>query len=410
MQPTHRFKGVIDTTLRDGQQSPLLFDSHKYRFSLEDKKALVNGLIQLGVRHIEMFSPIVGQAESTDFLGLKQYIRTVEKEPTHLLAHVRCDQRDIEQALAAGFDGLHLYIGVHDRAQQNSHGMALEEILAKTGSLLRQVRADYPELYLRFSVEDFFRTSVDRVCTVYDAVAEYVNTFGMPDTVGIATPARVRSGVLALRRRYPNHDIECHFHNDRGYSLINAVTAVQAGASFIDTSIWGLAERSGITSLTGLLFNLYQEHPEYCRSFNTLLCYPLNVLMGSILNLHVPATEPVSLTNRTHTAGVHQKAVLHDSSVYEAHDLSQFGVTKHELLLGPLSGWNLIYYYLREVKYYDVTPGQAKTIAQEFKSQSARINRLYTPDALLSDIVSAYSIPPIVSQHQYLNQRIEHLP
>jgi len=57
------FKGIIDTTLREGQQSPLLFDSRKYRFDLEDKKNLVNALIRLGVSHIEFFSPrVIGKS------------------------------------------------------------------------------------------------------------------------------------------------------------------------------------------------------------------------------------------------------------------------------------------------------------------------------------------------------------
>lgn len=407
---TNRFKGIIDTTLRDGQQSPLLFDSQKYRFSLEDKKSLVNGLVQLGVRHLELFSPIVGKAEAIDFLALKQYIRTIERDHVALLAHVRCDERDIEQAVTAGFDGINVYIGIHERAQQSSHGLTLAEVLDKTKKLLQKTRSVYPDLYIRFSVEDFFRTSLEDVFRAYDIAKDYVQTFGMPDTVGTATPKTVTERLDALIQRYPNHDIECHFHNDRGYALINSVTAVLAGAAYIDTSIWGLAERSGITSLTGLLFNLFHENPEFCKQYNLLLCYPVNVLMGSLLRMHVPATEPVSLTNRTHTAGVHQKAVLNNSTMYEAHGLSHFGITRNELLLGPLSGWNLIYYYLREVKYYDVQPGQAKVIAQEFKSQTEKISRLYTPDALLSEIVSRHNIPAMMTKPKFLEQRLEHLP
>jgi len=35
-----QFKGFIDTTFRDGQQSPLMFDSYKYRLTFDDKKIL----------------------------------------------------------------------------------------------------------------------------------------------------------------------------------------------------------------------------------------------------------------------------------------------------------------------------------------------------------------------------------
>ena len=57
----------------------------------------------------------------------------------------------------------------------------------------------------------------------------------------------------------------------------------------------------------------------------------------------------ISLTNRTHTAGVHQGAVLQDSSAYEAHPLDVFGVSEQDILLGPLSGWNVVHYFLKEI-------------------------------------------------------------
>ena len=38
---------IVDTTFRDGQQSPLLFDTEKYRFTLEEKKVLMTCLLEL---------------------------------------------------------------------------------------------------------------------------------------------------------------------------------------------------------------------------------------------------------------------------------------------------------------------------------------------------------------------------
>ena len=74
----------------------------------------------------------------------------------------------------------------------------------------------------------------------------------------------------------------------------------------------------------------------------------------------VPSKEPVSLTNRTHTAGVHQNAVLNDASTYEAHPLDLFGVSETEILLGPLSGWNIIHYFLKEIRYFEIDEATAK--------------------------------------------------
>lgn len=408
-KPAATFEGFIDTTLRDGQQSPLMFDSRKYLFTIEDKKTLVQGLVALGVRHFEFFSPAVGWREKEDFQILKEYIRTLTEEKIHLLAHVRCHASDISQAIEAGFDGLNMYIGIAERAQKYSHGYSFSDILRLVTETIRSIRAGFPDLYIRFSVEDCFRTPLRDTYRMYDAISEYVNTFGMPDTVGAATPEMVRAVVGALKKRYPRVALEGHFHNDRGLSLINSLTAIESGVSFIDTSIWGLAERSGIASITGLLLNLHFEYPEYCSSYKLEHCYPLNVLMGSILKLHVPYNEPVSVTNRTHTAGVHQKAVLNHRMLYEAHDLEQFGVTKNQLLLGPLSGWNLIYYYLREIEYMDVTPEQAKDIAGQFKQEASRMSKKLKPEVLIREIAAQWKLPYLPMQAKILEKRIENL-
>ena len=403
------FKGVIDTTFRDGQQSPLMFDAYKYRFTFEDKKNLIYGLIQLGVRNFEFFSPNVSKSEARDFNKIKQYVSTLNIPGIRFLAHCRCHPVDIEEAIKAGFDGLNLYISMTQYAQQYSHGMKFTEIISHVKKIVETTRKFYPNLYLRLSAEDSFRTPLEDIFQIYDEIYESVDTFGMPDTVGVATPTIVEERLLAVKKRYPKADIECHFHNDRGYSLINSVTAVLNGASYIDTSIWGMAERSGITSVTGLLLNLFYEDKSLCRGYNLKLCYPLNVLMGSIIKLQVSPTEPVSITNRTHTAGVHQKAVLNNPYVYEAHDLKNFGVDKKQLFLGPLSGKNLIYYYLREIEYYDLTQEQATEIAKEFKSESAEMNKKNKPEAILKKIVEQYNLPKLLIKKEYLKNRVENL-
>ena len=404
-----QFKGIIDTTMRDGQQSPLMFDARKYRFSLDDKKKILNGLIQLGVSHFEFFAPVVSASEREHFRSLRDYVRKISKRNIMLIAHCRCHEDDINTALAEGFNGLNLYIGVARHAQVHSHGMSYEKILQRIPELLKKVRRQYPDLYLRFSVEDSFRTSLKDIYAVYDLVAPYVDTLGMPDTVGIAMPEDVSRVVRALRKRYPKNFIECHFHNDRGFSLINSVTAVQEGAHFVDCSIWGMAERSGITSVTGLLLNLQYLDKNISEQFNLPLCYPVNVLMGSILNLHVPTSEPVSLTNRTHTAGVHQKAVLNNAKVYEAHNLADFGVANNQILLGPLSGWNLIHYYLKEIENYVISHDIAKKITKEFKEQTEKMDKNNPPEQILRCIVENYHLEKIPVPEQYGRLRLENL-
>lgn len=403
------FKGLIDTTLRDGSASPLLFDAGKYYFTLREKKQIIEALIKIGITIIEFFSPVVSGTEKENFLAIKKYIRTITSKKILLLAHCRCCEEDIEEAIKAGFNGLNLYLGVSKYAQQYSHGKSFPESIKLVTQIVQMTRRLHPDLYLRYSTEDAFRTPLTDIFQIYDCIFPYVDTLGMPDTTGIATPKLVRHRVRVLKERYPQTALECHFHNDRGYALINTITAIESGVEYADASIWGIAERSGIASITAVLLNLFFLNYVEIEKYRIELCYPLNVLLGSILKMQVPFTEPVSLTNRTHIAGVHQKAVLNHKQTYEAHNLERFGVSRDQLLLGPLSGWNFIYYYLKEVENFVLTKDQARLIADDFKKEIQKINKKSKPVKVLRGIVKRYSLAKINIPVKYRNARVENL-
>jgi homocitrate synthase len=109
-------------------------------------------------------------------------------------------------------------------------------------------------------------------------------------------------------------------------------------------------------------------------------------MVADKLKMLVPPQEPVSLTNRTHTAGVHQSAMLRGAAAYEAHPLDQFGVSASEILLGPLSGWNIIHYFLKEIRYFEVDEATARSIAAVFKEQVYRLGPEESPEQLLVNI------------------------
>lgn len=380
---------IIDTTLREGSQSSLLYDHYKYFFNQNDKMEIVRALIHYGVKFIELFAPIVSPQEKEDFAAIKS-VRDeliMQKGYTFLLAHVRCHPDDVASAIEAGADGLNLYFGLSETARTYSHGKDLETITHNARSLLEDIRKHHPDLLLRFSGEDAFRTPENHLFRVYDEIAPLVDRLGTPDTVGIATPAGVARRLQLLRERYPTMEFEGHFHDDRGFALVNALEAIRAGMRYMNTTIIGVGERSGITSMTALLFNLYiDKNYDHLEGYNLRASYPINVMFASKLKKLVPSKEPVSLTNRTHTAGVHQKAVLNNAATYEAFHLDQFGVNESEVLLGPLSGWNIIHYFLKEIKYYNVDEGTARQIAAVFKEKVYSGSAQGTPTEILIDV------------------------
>jgi homocitrate synthase len=83
---------------------------------------------------------------------------------------------------------------------------------------------------------------------------------------------------------------------------------------------------------------------------------------------------------------VHQKAMLNNAATYEAFPLDQFGVNESEVLLGPLSGWNIVHYFLKEIKYYNLDEGTARQIANVFKERVYNLGPADSPAAVLVDI------------------------
>ena len=386
---TPRALEIMDTTLREGSQTSLLHDHYKYFFNQMDKVEIVRALIIYGVKFIEMFAPVVSPRERDDLVAIQAARDELitQKGYTFLLAHVRCHPADVESAIQAGFDGLNFYIGTSNVSRNNSHGKDLQEIIHGARSIIEQVRRDYPHLILRFSGEDAFRTREEDLFQVYDEIAPLVHRLGTPDTVGVATPTGVARRVKTLRRRYPEVDLEGHFHDDRGFALVNALEAAKSGMRYIQTTLLGIGERSGITSMTALLFNLSIDREyDMLEGYHLRGSYPINVVLASKLKKLVQSKEPVSLTNRTHTAGVHQKAILNDAATYEAHPLDQFGVSESEILLGPLSGWNVIYYFLKEIKYFQLDEATAREITKVFKERVYDMCSAESPAQVLIDI------------------------
>jgi homocitrate synthase len=222
---------IIDTTLREGSQSSLLHDHYKYFFNQNDKIEIARALIVYGGKFLELFAPIVSPRERDDFAAIKA-VRDeliMQKGYTFLLAHVRCHPDDVASAIEAGADGLNFYIGLSDASRNYNHGKDFDIIVKQARSLLEELRANHPHLLLRFSGEDAFRTPERNLFRVYDEIVPLVDRLGTPDTVGVATPASVGRRLQVLRQRYPDMEFEGHFHDDRGFAVINALEAAKNG-------------------------------------------------------------------------------------------------------------------------------------------------------------------------------------
>lgn len=178
-------------------------------------------------------------------------------------------------------------IGTSSQLMKHSHGKDLKWIAAKAAEVIAFVKANGIEV--RFSGEDSFRSNFDDILALYSTVDSLgAHRVGIADTVGGATWREVDDKLSRLRKAV-GCDIETHFHNDTGCAVSNAVTALEAGATHIDTTVLGIGERNGITSLGGLMASLMPTQREYLLGkYNIEKLGSLESMIAEIVGVEIP--------------------------------------------------------------------------------------------------------------------------
>jgi homocitrate synthase len=322
---------IIESTLREGEQFSTA------TFSTAQKIEIAGLLDDFGVEMIEMTSPCASPQSDADIravvgLGLN----------ARILTHVRCAREDALRALDTGVAGIDIVIGTSPQLMAHSHGKSIRQIIDLAAEVLSFVREQAPDIILRFSTEDTFRSRESDLLRVYLGVADMglVDRLGVADTVGIATPQQVHDMVSQLAR-LTGLDVEFHGHNDSGCAIANAFAALEGGATHIDTTVMGIGERNGITPLGGLVARLYTLDRTYVDKYDLTLLTQIDHLIAGICHLDIPFNNYITGPSAfIHKAGIHAKAVLADPSTYEILKPEDFGLTREVAIGHRLTGWN----------------------------------------------------------------------
>ena len=188
--PLDRFS-IIESTLREGEQFV------GANFTPYQKLRIADALEEFGVEYIELTWPLASPQSREDcrVIANRGY-------KTRVLTHIRCHQDDAAVALETGVKGLDVVIGTSSVLRQFSHGKSIDEIIDLASAVLTWIRSQAPDIEVRFSTEDSFRSEESDLMRVYLAVDRLgvVNRLGIADTVGVATPMRVFQLVSSLRR------------------------------------------------------------------------------------------------------------------------------------------------------------------------------------------------------------------
>jgi homocitrate synthase len=324
---------IIESTLREGEQFV------GANFTTDDKLRIADALSDFGVEYIELTSPLASPQSFEDAC-------TIAKRglKCKVLTHIRCHLDDAKKALDTGVQGIDLVIGTSSYLREFSHGMAMGQVIDRAVEVLSWLRAQAPTLELRFSTEDSFRSEEVDLFRVYLAVDQVgVDRFGIADTVGVATPTRVYQLVSSLRRLV-KAGIEFHGHNDAGCAIANSYSALEAGATHIDTTILGIGERNGITPLGGLVARMYATNRELVKKkYKLKKLRKIDEMIANMTGIGIPFNNYITgVTAFTHKAGIHAKAILNQPETYEILNPKDFGMTRYISIAHKLTGWNAV--------------------------------------------------------------------
>jgi 2-isopropylmalate synthase len=326
---------VLDTTLRDGEQSPgIALRPH-------EKAEIAAQLERLGVDVIE--AGFAG-ASPGDFEGVRAVAAALERPVVCSLARPRQVDLDAAAEALAGArrSRVHIVLGTSPIHMEAKLGLDPLEVLelAEWAVSYTATRVDEVE----FSCEDATRSEPDFVAQVVRvALNAGATVINLPDTVGYALPGEYAQFVADVRRLVPElaaATLSVHCHDDLGLAVANTLAGVQAGANQIECTINGLGERAGNASLeeTVMALDVRAEHFGVVTGLDTTQITVTSRLVSELTGYAVQPNKAIVGANAfAHEAGLHQDGMLKDERTYQIIDPQTVGRSM-TLPLGKHSG------------------------------------------------------------------------
>lgn len=351
---------IDDTTLRDGEQTPGV------AFTRAERLEIARRLDSIGVQEIEAGIPVMGKEESAMFEAMMDMGLNAR-----MIAWNRALKGDVEASVAAGANAIEISLPLSDIQIDTKLRKSRLWVLNQIKEVL-EFCSKY-DLYISVGGEDASRADPNFIEQYVKTIEQYgANRFRFCDTVGILDPFRTYNMTKRIRE-CTNLDLEVHTHNDFGMATANAMAAVQAGATHVNTTVIGLGERAGNAPLEEIIMaarHVYGIKDE----FNTKHLRPLSEFVAEAAGRQVDPQRPViGEFMFTHESGIHTDGVLKNPKNYEPFDPEELNMKRH-LVFGNQSGAHVLEHILIQegiqLEKWQLTAllNEAKKLARENKS------------------------------------------
>jgi len=346
-----------DTTLRDGEQTPGVV------FSIDEKLSIAKLLDDIGVQQIEAGTPIMSDHEV-------KAVGAIVKEglSASVMGWARAAKPDIDAVLKTSADAIAISIATSDIHLQYKLGMTREQVLEKATSMVEYAK-DHG-LYISLNSEDATRTEFPFLKEfALKGMEAGADRLRVCDTLGVLIPLSTRYLVKRVIDEV-GIPVEIHTHNDYGLGVANALAAYEVGAEWASTTVNGLGERAGNSSLEGIIMSLtklYNLENEYKMD----KLYEISRYVESASGMNVPLNRSIVGQHMfTHESGIHVDGVLKYPYTYESFLPDEIGASR-KIIIGKHSGKHAVWDKLQELGV-EVSKEELLVVVEVIKERSQK--------------------------------------
>jgi hydroxymethylglutaryl-CoA lyase len=229
---------ICEVSPRDGLQN------EKTLLTTAEKIELVTRSIAAGIKRIEVTS-FVHPLKVPQMADAEAVMAGVPRVAGVKYAGLVMNARGLDRALAAGVDEVDIVVVATDTFAGKNQGVTSQESIRIATELVAAARA--ANVASTITVGAAFgcpfegEVSLERLTGIItDVVAAGADEIALADTIGVAVPSDITQRVAILTSLAPaSTPLRLHLHDTRHTGVANAVAAVAAGISVLDSSIGG---------------------------------------------------------------------------------------------------------------------------------------------------------------------------
>jgi D-citramalate synthase len=350
----------MDTTLRDGEQTP------DVAYSPAEKRQLARLLLaEVEVDRIEIASTRVSEGEREAAVRVTEWARKARMLQRVEILGYTDGKASVDWITGVGGKVMNLLTKGSERHCRTQLRMTPEEHRDSIEATLRY--AARKKIGVNVYLEDWssgVRESFDYVF----AMVQHLRTLRvariyLADTLGILAPEDTTRYVGLMTSTWPEVEFEFHAHNDYSLAAANCLAAVKAGARGVHTSVNGMGERAGNTRLAEVVAAIH-DHTSERTGVNESRLVAISQLVATFSGKEISANAPiVGRDVFTQTAGIHADGDAKGDLYATRLAPQRFGRARR-YALGKLSGKASVDHNLKALGI-DLTPENRDLVLQK---------------------------------------------